>query len=29
VGEPDLWYQSPEEVLKDVFTGDSDPGDDN
>jgi hypothetical protein len=29
VGEPDLGYQSPEGVLKDVFTGDSDSGDDN
>jgi hypothetical protein len=28
-GERDLRYQSPEGVLKDVFTGDSDPGDDN
>jgi hypothetical protein len=28
-GEPDLGYQSPEGVLKDVFTGDSDSGDDN
>jgi hypothetical protein len=28
-GEPDLRYQSPEGVLKDVFTGDSDSGDDN
>ena len=28
-GEPDLGYQSPEAVLKDVFTGDSDSGDDN
>jgi hypothetical protein len=27
--EPDLGYQSPEGVLKDVFTGDSDSGDDN
>jgi hypothetical protein len=29
VREPDLGYQSPEGVLKDVFTGDSDSGDDN
>jgi hypothetical protein len=29
VGERDLGYQSPEGVLKDVFTGDSDSGDDN
>jgi hypothetical protein len=29
VGEPDLGYQSPEGVLKDVFTGDSNSGDDN
>jgi hypothetical protein len=29
VGEWDLGYQSPEEDLKDVFTGDSDSGDDN
>jgi hypothetical protein len=29
VGEPDLEYQSPEGVLKDVFTGDSNSGDDN
>jgi hypothetical protein len=29
VGEPDLGYQSPEGVLKDVPTGDSDFGDDN
>jgi hypothetical protein len=29
VGEPDLGYQSPEGVLKDVLTGDSDSGDDN
>jgi hypothetical protein len=29
VGEPDLRYQLPEGVLKDVFTGDSDSGDDN
>jgi hypothetical protein len=28
-GEWDLRYQSPEGVLKDVFTGDSDSGDDN
>jgi hypothetical protein len=28
-GERDLGYQSPEGVLKDVFTGDSDSGDDN
>jgi hypothetical protein len=28
-GEQDLGYQSPEGVLKDVFTGDSDSGDDN
>jgi hypothetical protein len=28
-GEPDLGYQSPEGVLKDVFTKDSDSGDDN
>jgi hypothetical protein len=28
-GEPDLGYQSPEGVLKDVFTGDSDSSDDN
>jgi hypothetical protein len=28
-GEPDLGYQSPEGVLKDVFTGDSNSGDDN
>jgi hypothetical protein len=28
-GEPDLGYQSPERVLKDVFTRDSDSGDDN
>jgi hypothetical protein len=27
--ERDLGYQSPEGVLKDVFTGDSDSGDDN
>ena len=27
--ERDLRYQSPEGVLKDVFTGDSDSGDDN
>jgi hypothetical protein len=29
VGEPDLGYQSPEGVLKDVFTENSDSGDDN
>jgi hypothetical protein len=29
VGERDLGYQSPEGVLKDVFTGDSDSSDDN
>jgi hypothetical protein len=29
MGERDLGYQSPEGVLKDVFTGDSDSGDDN
>jgi hypothetical protein len=29
VGERDLGYQSPEGVLKDVFTGDSDSGDDH
>jgi hypothetical protein len=29
VGEQDLGYQSPEGVLKDVFTGDSDSGDDS
>ena len=29
VGELDLGYQSPEGVLKDVFTGDSNSGDDN
>jgi hypothetical protein len=29
VGERDLGYQSPEGVLKDVFTGDSDSGDDS
>ena len=29
VAERDLGYQSPEGVLKDVFTGDSDSGDDN
>jgi hypothetical protein len=29
MGEPDLGYQSPEGVLQDVFTGDSDSGDDN
>jgi hypothetical protein len=28
-GERDLRYQSPEGVLKDVFTGDSDSGDDS
>jgi hypothetical protein len=28
-GEPDLEYQSPEGVLKDVFTGDSNSADDN
>jgi hypothetical protein len=28
-GETDLGYQSPEGILKDVFTGDSDSGDDN
>ena len=28
-GEWDLGYQSPEGVLKDVFAGDSDSGDDN
>jgi hypothetical protein len=28
-GELDLGYQSPEGVLKDVLTGDSDSGDDN
>jgi hypothetical protein len=28
-GERDLGYQSPEGFLKDVFTGDSDSGDDN
>jgi hypothetical protein len=28
-GEPDLGYQSPEGVLKDVFTRDSNSGDDN
>jgi hypothetical protein len=28
-GERDLGYQSPEGDLKDVFTGDSDSGDDN
>jgi hypothetical protein len=27
--EPNIGYQSPEGVLKDVFTGDSDSGDDN
>jgi hypothetical protein len=29
MGEPDLGYQSPEGVLKDVLTGDSDSSDDN
>jgi hypothetical protein len=29
MGEWDLGYQSPEEDLKDVFTRDSDSGDDN
>jgi hypothetical protein len=29
VGERDLGYQSPKGVLKDIFTGDSDSGDDN
>jgi hypothetical protein len=29
VGELDLEYQSPKGVLKDVFTGDSNSGDDN
>jgi hypothetical protein len=29
VGERDLGYQSPEQVLKDILTGDSDSGDDN
>jgi hypothetical protein len=29
VGERDLGYQAPEQVLKDILTGDSDPGDDN
>jgi hypothetical protein len=29
VGEWDLGYQSPEGILKDVFTGDSDSGDDS
>jgi hypothetical protein len=29
VGEPDLRYQSPERVLKDVFTGHSNSNDDN
>jgi hypothetical protein len=29
VGEPDLGYQSPERVLKDVLTGDSDSSDDS
>jgi hypothetical protein len=28
-GERDLGYRSPKGVLKDVFTGDSDSGDDN
>jgi hypothetical protein len=28
-GEPDLGYESPEGVLKDVFTGNSNSGDDN
>jgi hypothetical protein len=28
-GERDLGYQSPEQVLKDILTGDSDSGDDN
>jgi hypothetical protein len=28
-GERELWYQSPEEDLKDVLTEDSDSGDDN
>jgi hypothetical protein len=28
-GERDFGYQSPEHVLKDIFTGDSDSGDDN
>jgi hypothetical protein len=28
-GEPDLGYQSPEGVLKEVFTEGSDSGDDN
>jgi hypothetical protein len=28
-GDRDLGYQSPEGVLKDVFTGDSDSGDDS
>jgi hypothetical protein len=28
-GEWDLGYQSPEGILKDVFTGDSESGDDN
>jgi hypothetical protein len=28
-GEQDLGYQSPEQVLKDILTGDSDSGDDN
>jgi hypothetical protein len=29
VGEQDLVYQAPEQVLKDILTGDSDFGDDN
>jgi hypothetical protein len=29
VGERDLRYQSPEQVLKDILTGDSNSGDDN
>jgi hypothetical protein len=29
VGERDLGYQAPEQVLKDILTGDSDSGDDN
>jgi hypothetical protein len=28
-GERDLGYQAPEQVLKDILTGDSDSGDDN
>jgi hypothetical protein len=28
-GERDLEYQAPEQVLKDILTGDSDSGDDN